>query len=290
MVLKGPPPVVYTPHWNVWGAGFGGGNEIAGNASAGTHDTSSDAAGGAIGADYFVAPDTRLGFALAGGGTAWSVSEGLGGGHSDVFQAGIYGVHDFGPAYIAGAVAFGNYWVRTNRVAGGGTLDSNFDAQGYGGRIEGGYHIPFENVTFTPYGAVQPQAFSNPAFSEYAISGSGTAALSYMAQTGTEVRGEVGSWVRTIMPLDNGEALTLFGRAAYAHDWQTNPTLTAGFLSLAAPSFVINGAEAPFNIALVTAGAELRLSANWAVMAKFEGEFSSGYESYAGTARLSYLW
>ena len=98
------------------------------------------------------------------------------------------------------------------------------------------------------------------------------------------------TWVSKTVPLETGNSLNLFGRAAYAHDWQSNASLTADFLSLPAASFVVNGAQPPSNIALVTAGAELRLSANWSIMAKFEGEFSGGYESYAGLGRVTYTW
>jgi autotransporter-associated beta strand protein len=291
-VLKEPAPAA-PPRWNVWGAGFGGANANAGNASVGSHDTSTGAGGFAIGADDYVAAGTMLGFALAGGGTAWSLSAGLGGGRSDVFQAGLYGVHEFGNAYVAGAFGFGNYWVTTNRdvtIAGGGTLNSNFQAQGYGGRVEGGYHIPLEAVTLTPYAAVQPQAFTTPAFGEYAISGSSSFALSDNAQTGTEVRGELGTWVSKTMLLPNGNALSMFGRAAWAHDWQSNPNLDADFLALPAASFVVNGAEPPPDLALATAGVELRLTNGWTLMAKFDGEFGRGSDSYAGTGRLTYSW
>ena len=45
--------------------------------------------GFAGGLDYHYTPDTVLGFAFAGGGTNWSLSQGLGGGKSDAFQAGL---------------------------------------------------------------------------------------------------------------------------------------------------------------------------------------------------------
>ena len=54
--------------------------------------------GGAAGLDYHLTPDTVLGFALGGGGTNWSLSQGLGGGKSDAFQAGLYGATRWGPA------------------------------------------------------------------------------------------------------------------------------------------------------------------------------------------------
>ena len=42
-----------------------------------------------------------VGFALGGGGTNWSMAQGLGGGRSDVFQVGLYGTKQFGEAYVA---------------------------------------------------------------------------------------------------------------------------------------------------------------------------------------------
>ena len=58
-----------------------------------------------------------VGFALAGGGTNWSLSQGLGGGKSDAFQAGVYGATQSGPAYLAAAFAFANHWMSTDRLA-----------------------------------------------------------------------------------------------------------------------------------------------------------------------------
>src|ERR1019366_8888076 len=52
----------------------------------GSHDLSARTGGFAAGADYRVSPFTMLGFALAGGGTNWSMAQGLGGGRSDAFQ------------------------------------------------------------------------------------------------------------------------------------------------------------------------------------------------------------
>ena len=63
-----------------------------------------------------------VGFALAGGGTNWSLAQGLGGGKSDAFQAGVYGATRSGPAYLAGAFAFTNHWMSTDRFAFAATI------------------------------------------------------------------------------------------------------------------------------------------------------------------------
>jgi hypothetical protein len=38
------------------------------------------------------------------------------------------------------------------------------------------------------------------------------------------------------------------------------------------------------------AGGQPFLSPNWSVMAKFDGEFAGGSQTYAGTGTLRYTW
>src|ERR1700738_5633060 len=93
--------------WSLWGAGYGGYNKTSGDpVVVGSHDLSAHTAGGAAGMDYRVAPGTIVGFALAGGGTGWSLAQGLGSGSSDAFQAGVYAKTHSGPFYLAGALAY----------------------------------------------------------------------------------------------------------------------------------------------------------------------------------------
>ena len=92
-ILKAPPkPANFEQPWSVWGAGYGGSNRTTGEAAVdGSHDLAASTAGGAAGLDYRLAPGTVVGFALAGGGTNWNLAQGIGGGKSDAFQAGLYG-------------------------------------------------------------------------------------------------------------------------------------------------------------------------------------------------------
>ena len=95
--------------------------------------------GVAAGADYFFSPNTVAGFALAGGGTSFSVN-GLGSGRSDLFQAGAFVRHTVGPAYLTGALAYGWQDVTTDRtvtVAGIDRLRAQFNANAFSGRAEG---------------------------------------------------------------------------------------------------------------------------------------------------------
>ena len=87
-----------------------------------------------------------------------------------------------------------------------------------------------------------------------------------------------------------GMPLTLRARAAWAHDWVTNPALGATFESLPGASFIVNGAAQAHDSALTTASAELKWMNGWSAAATFEGEFSNVTSSYAGKGVVRYAW
>jgi outer membrane autotransporter protein len=293
-VLKAPPTAPSYGAWRAWGAAYGGTESINGApAAVGSHDITARVGGFAAGLDYRASPDTRFGFALAGAGTGWDLAQGFGSGHSDAFQAGVYGTHQFGNAYLSGALAFTNFWASTKRivtVAGADTLEANFDAQSLGGRLEGGYRLQFQPITLTPYAALQAQSFHTPGYSETAASGSPQFALSFASQTSSAERAELGTWASRNFRLANGDSVSLFGRAAWAHDWFTNLTFTPTFQALPGASFVVNGVTPPADLGLVTAGAEWQMTSRWSLMGRFDGEFGNGAQAYTGTARLRYAW
>jgi uncharacterized protein with beta-barrel porin domain len=143
-------------------------------------------------------------------------------------------------------------------------------------------------VPSAPYGALQFQDFHTPAYSESDLSGGGFG-LSYNAMNATDVRTELGS--RFDAPtLLYGKPLVLCGRLAWAHDFVSNPALSAFFETLPTTSFTVFGAPIPHDSALTTAGARLFLSANWSLIAKFDGEFAPGAQTYAGSGTLRYTW
>ena len=178
----------------MWGGAYGGYNKTGGDPLVvGSHDLTARTAGVAAGLDYQVAPGTVVGFALAGGGTGWSLAQNLGSGRSDAFQAGVYGTTRSGPAYLAAALAYTEHWMSTDRIAfAGDHPTADFNAQSFGGRIEAGYRIPVAFWGLTPYAALQAQNFHTPTYSETNVSGGGFG-LTYNALTATDTRSELGA-------------------------------------------------------------------------------------------------
>ncbi len=84
--------------------------------------------------------------------------------------------------------------------------------------------------------------------------------------------------------------LTLRGRAAWAHDFNTDRNVTALFQTLPGAAFVVNGAAQAHDSALVTGAAEMKWLNGWSAAAIFEGQFSSVTNSYAGKGVVRYAW
>ena len=113
-IVKAMPPTRFEQRWSVWAGAYGGAQTTDGNAAIGTGTTTSRIYGGIGGADYRLSPDTVVGFALAGGGTNFSVANG-GSGRADLFQAGAFARYNPGAFYLAGALAYGWQDVTTDR-------------------------------------------------------------------------------------------------------------------------------------------------------------------------------
>jgi autotransporter-associated beta strand protein len=292
---KAPPRnPVFDPRWSVWAAGFGGSQSTDGGAVLGSNNTTSRVFGMAAGADYIFSPRTIAGFALAGGGTNFSVVNG-GTGRSDLFQAGAFIKHKVGAAYISGALAYGWQDITTDRtvtIAGVDRLRAQFNANAFSGRVEGGYRFVtpwIGGVGITPYAAAQFTTFELPAYAEQVLSGANTFALAYGSKSVTATRSELGVRSDKSFAMPNA-ILALRGRFAWAHDFNTDRNIAATFQTLPGASFVVNGAAPAHDAALTTASAEMRWLNGVSLAATFEGEFSDVTRSYAGKGVARYAW
>lgn len=282
---------LFDPRWSVWGSAYGGSSSTDGNTALGSNNATARAFGFAAGADYRISPATLAGFALAGGGTNFNVN-GFGSGRSDLFQAGAFVRHTMGKAYVTAAAAYAWQDVTTDRtvtVAGIDRLRAQFTANAWSGRVEGGYRFVTPWMGITPYAAGQLTTYSLPAYAEQVVSGANTFALNYAAKDVTASRSELG--IRTDKSFAMQTAiLTLRGRAAWAHNFNTDRSITPVFQTLPGAAFVVNGAAQARDAALTTASAEMKWLNGWSAAATFEGEFSHVTRSYAGKGVARYTW
>ena len=197
-----------------------------------------------------------------------------------------------GPTYVAAAFAFTQHWASTDRFAAlGDHLSASFNAQSIGARIEAGYRRGswWPGVAFTPYAALQAQSFHTPAYSETDLNNGGFG-LSFNARNASDTRSELGERIEKQVLVQSGAALVLHGKLAWAHDWFTDPALTAAFQALPGASFTVNGATPAKDAALLSTGAELRLPNGVSLSGKFDAEFANRAQTYAGTGTIRLAW
>jgi autotransporter-associated beta strand protein len=294
MFTKAPLAQNYDPRWSVWAAGFGGAQTTDGNTAQGSNNTTSRIFGMAAGADYIFSPRTIAGFALAGGGTNFSVANG-GTGRSDLFQAGAFIRHTMGAAYISGALAYGWQDITTDRtvtIAGVDRLRAQFNANAFSGRVEGGYRFVtpwMGGIGITPYAAAQFTTFDLPAYAEQVLSGANTFALAYGPKSVTDTRSELGLRGDKSFAMPNG-VLTLRGRLAWAHDYNPDRSIGATFQTLPGASFTVGGAAQASDSALTSASIERKWINGWSAAGTLESEFSNVTASYAGKGVVRYAW
>jgi outer membrane autotransporter protein len=271
----------------VWANGYGGQTSIDGNGVVGSHQTNVRGYGFAAGLDFRVAPEALVGFAMAGGGSSWGLS-----GRTDNFHAGVYGSLRYGPAYLSAAMAYGHHWVSTKRnvvMPGFATLESDYDANSFGGRIEAGYRYGLGSFGLTPYAALQASVVRLSGYSENATAGNNAFALQYGSQSDNLFRTELGSWFDHSRVIPGG-VLTLRARAAWAHDEGANRSMTGAFPFLPGSTFLVQGANPGNNLALLSAGAEWRYWSGWSFAARFDSELSDRSRGYGGTGVVRYVW
>jgi outer membrane autotransporter protein len=238
---------------------------------------------------YRFSPNTVAGFALAGGGTHFNVVNG-GSGNSDLFQAGAYLRHAQGAAFLAAALAYGWQDVTTNRtVAGIDSLRGRFNANAVSGRLEGGYRVATQAGEFTPYAAGQFTSYHLPSYAEQAAFGANTFAIGYNGKDVTATRTELGVKSEKVVALTDSQ-LTLRGRVAWAHDFNTDRNISAAFLTLPGSAFVVNGAQPAADTALASLSAETIWRNGWAASATFDSQLPDTTRSYAGKGVVRYTW
>jgi outer membrane autotransporter protein len=197
--------------------------------------------------------------------------------------------HAIGPAYVAGALAYGWQDVTTNRVVMADKLRAEFNANALSGRLEGGYRFATPWFGITPYAAGQVTHFFLPSYAEQMIVGTDPFALAYAPRNVTDTRTELGFRTDRSFALPTG-LLTLRSRFAWAHDFDPDRSIAATFQALPGASFVVNGAAMASDSALTTASAEMKWRNGWSAAATFEGEFSHVTASFAGKGVVRYVW
>jgi outer membrane autotransporter protein len=275
----------------IWGAAYGGHEGLSGDTASGAAGVSSNNVGLIGGADKRLTDWLLAGVTLGLGRQQFH--SGNGSGDSNDFLIGLYGRAEAGNAYLVASLGYGWHQITTTRtvtVSGTDVLRGKENAHEVGGRVEAGWRMPLDDAySIAPYGAFAGESFESPAFTETALSGASTFALSYAAQTTSLGRSELGAHLERGFSLEHG-MLTADVRTAWAHQLDDLPFTQASFISLPGAAFQTLGVRPARDTALLGLDLEIQNSSGLFFGLKGESQFGAGTTLVEGMGNFGWRW
>jgi uncharacterized protein with beta-barrel porin domain len=286
-----PPSAAEPGRFRVWTAGFGASQSLQGQADTGSASQSVRSAGGVLGFDWQAAPDLRIGMAVGGSESTFSVASLSTSGRMTAGHIGAYGMKTWGAYYIAASLSYARLDNSTTRtITGVGpteTVSGRFDSDLLSGRVELGWKQAYGRVNVTPFVAVEPSVVWQRGFTE---SGTGILGLSVASHTATSLPTFVGVQFDGRYVTPEGAVLAPYSRVSWVHEFEPDRRVSAAFITVPGASFTVNGARAASDAARLDTGAKLTFSGGLALFANFTGEWSDHTHSYAGSGGFRYAW
>ena len=289
-------PALGQPQWNAWGAGFGAGQQLSGNADIGSASFNDRAAGGAIGVDHLVNPDLLVGISAGGSSSTFSVDDRATSGRLDGGHIGGYAMQRFGESYLSAQIAYSHFTNSTTRtISGVGPEEiakGAFASDQLGGRLEIGRTFDYGRVSVTPFAAIQAARLWQDAYTETSTAGTapGILGLSYTTHAVASLPVFLGAKFDGRLDFGNGVLWSPFVNAAWVHEFEPSRAITATLTTVTMPAFTIEGARAASDAARVDLGSRLVLDRAWELSARVTGEFSALGQNYAGMGALRASW
>jgi outer membrane autotransporter protein len=274
----------------VWGAAYG--QTARGDAdrlNVGSSRLSASDGHLAIGADMGIAPGIIAGVAFSGGQGDASLANGMGSAKADIYQAGLYAMGRFGALSFGATASYGSLQVETSRsipVLGLGVVKADYRAESWSGRLEAAYALSrLAGFGVSPTAALQAQSVRTPSFIETSGGTGLPAGVVSRATTNATVRSELGLKLDYVAQVA-GTDVNIYVSAAWGHYFARDAKFSGSLIGLAGAGFTVEGVRPSRDVALIAAGADMKIGPNMHLGARFDTEQGSGNRSYAGSAKL----
>lgn len=282
--------------WSAWSAGFGGAQWLNANDTTGAAASRQTVGGGAFGIDYRAGPATLVGLAVGASTLSVSMPASAANAQATGTHIGLYGLHDWGSFYVNAAMVFSRFDGNlTRQITGIGTAEterSSAVSSQLGGRVEVGRPFAVGQGSITPFVAVQPSQFWQPATTETGTTANGAPgvfALSYQAQSTTSLPMFLGAQVDGRTEIDS-RAASAWLRVAWVHEFMTGRPVTAGFTGLPGSLFTVDGATAASDAARLDLGGRYALDSQISLFVNGTAEISNRGQSVGGSVGFKWVW
>lgn len=284
---------VSTERFALWVSAFGATGHTDGQTVTGAAKRNLSDYHLALGAEVRMGEAATVGAAISGGDASASVSANslggsLGAADAGVFQAGLYGRADLGVLNLAGAVGYARLDTDTTRAIaslGAASIRSSYKTNAWSGRLEAS--VPFETMggqlTIAPIAAFEATRAKSPAVTELSTAAAGH--LSLDRRTNSMSRSELG--LRLDGNLTSGSIpVAGFVRANWAHYFKYDTDISASLNGISGVQYTVKGTRPGQNAALLSAGAEIRITPRLSFGMRAYSELSGTTESFGGTAEI----
>jgi len=294
--LKGPP-AAEPGRWRIWTAGFGANNSMRGESSTGSYSQSIQSAGGAIGAEWQVATDLRVGAAAGASESMFAVRDLTTSGRTTGGHIGFYAVKHWSAYYAAASVSYARFDNSTSRtIAGIGNTEhasGRFAGDQLGARLEIGRKHNLGPTNVTPFVAIEPTVLWQRAYTESSGGpggSNGILGLTVASRTATSLPTFIGVQFDGRHITSEGAVLAPYSRVSWVHEFEPDRRVTGSFVTLPGATFTVDGARAASDAARLDTGARLAFRGGQALFANFGGEWSGRTQSYAATGGFRAGW
>lgn len=264
-----------TPTSGIWGQMYGALGSVKGTLTmAGMNSSSGGFAGGIDGE----LGNWRIGVVVQAGTTGTNVPDLNSSSTSIDYGAGLYAGGEFGDTRLSLGAAYTRHSVGSTRhVAFPGfdeTLTASYGAGTAQAFAQLSQDFDFGATSLTPYASVSAVANTTDAYTETGGTAALTSARSVIDATFTALGFDVSH--QSVMGDDM--LLTVDAGLGWRHAFAATPSASHAFAG--GTSFTVLGAPLPADVALVSAGVNLDVSATTTVNVTYDGQFSTGTQTH----------
>jgi outer membrane autotransporter protein len=160
----------------------------------------------------------------------------------------------------------------------------------FGGSLETGYRLRSGSFEATPFAGLQFGTLESEGYEERKTGENPLLGLAYSGRSITSVPTFLGLQLKAETTFESGAKLSAWVRGAWKHEWHTDRSVKASFLTAPGYDFVVQGAQPDKDALRASAGLKLQYDANVALFAGFSGDFARSGQGYMGTAGIQVAW
>jgi uncharacterized protein with beta-barrel porin domain len=292
-----PAPAGLDRTWRLWGAGFGGTQNVADNAFDGSAGQSARIYGAAFGLDAQVNRNLLVGIAGGYSVGSFSVPDRATTGQVDGAHVALYSTFTAGPMYGAINFAYSSFANSTTRNVATPALPAERDEAQFHSkearlRLEMGSRIGLGGmVSITPFTALQAATLTSNAYVESGNSGIGPSLMS-LAVTGhttTSLPVEIG--FRADAQLRMGAAtLTPWAQVAFIHEFLTARNNSETLVAIPGAAQQVYGPKAAQNIVQLKGGAQFNITRTASLFVSGQADLAANQWVFGGKGGFRYGW